>query len=202
MWVVSITFHDSSGLPAHLSFTSSQPRSGSTPPFALAVHGIGDAVSYWRAADVTLATTHRRLAVAARSLAPEAPSLARGARCLSRRTGRGDRTWLTLAAVASGHRFLQGIDPGALAEDLGQRITLERGRQDVAAERDFGVVGPGYPAALRRGKGPRRASTTSRAPGRPVSDELTGYAGRRAGDDRQGCFFASRNRQRQAPHER
>ena len=68
---------------------------------------------------------------------------------------------MTLAAVASGHRFIQGIEPGALAEDLGQGITLERGRQDVAAERDFGVVGPGYPAALRRGKGPRRASNRS-----------------------------------------
>jgi hypothetical protein len=51
--VVLITSHDNRGVPAHLSFTSSQPRSGSTPSFALAVHGIGDAVSYWRAADVT-----------------------------------------------------------------------------------------------------------------------------------------------------
>jgi hypothetical protein len=60
---------------------------------------------------------------------------------LSQRSGSGDRARFTLAAVATGHCFLQGIEPGALAEDLGQRITLERSGQDVAAERHFGVVG-------------------------------------------------------------
>ncbi len=52
-----ITSHDSRGVPAHLSFTSSQPRSGSPTSFALAVHEIADAVSSWRAADVTIVET-------------------------------------------------------------------------------------------------------------------------------------------------
>jgi hypothetical protein len=45
------------------------------------------------------------------------------------------------AAEAGGHRFLERIETGALAEGLGQRIALERRSQDVAAQRHFAVVG-------------------------------------------------------------
>jgi hypothetical protein len=46
-----------------------------------------------------------------------------------------------LAAVARGHGFAEGFEAGALAEDLGQRVAVEGGAHDVAAEGHFGVVG-------------------------------------------------------------
>ncbi|WP_291991825.1 hypothetical protein [Candidatus Accumulibacter sp. ACC003] len=92
-----------------------------------------------------LAAKPLRLAAEARSFAPEAPSLARRARGLLRRSASGDRGRFRLAAAANCNRFLQGIEPSTLAEDLGYCISLERGVPDVTSERHLAVVGVRHP---------------------------------------------------------
>ena len=64
-----------------------------------------------------------------------------------RRNGRADGSfggWPGRPAPATetgGHRFLECIESGALADGLGERIAFEGGDQDVAAEGHFGVFG-------------------------------------------------------------
>jgi hypothetical protein len=63
-----------------------------------------------------------------------------------RRARRRFIRWLACACPAAatetgGHRFLERIVSGALADGLGERIAFEGGDQDVAAEGHFGVFG-------------------------------------------------------------
>lgn len=66
---------------------------------------------------------------------------ARGGAGLAGMSGRDVGRGFGLAAVARGHGFAEGFEAGTLAEDLGQRVTVEGGAHDVAAKGHFGVVG-------------------------------------------------------------
>ena len=75
------------------------------------------------------------------SLATAVEGRARGGAGLAGMSGGDVGRGFGLAAVACGHGFAECFEAGALAEDLGQRVAVEGGAHDVAAEGHFGVVG-------------------------------------------------------------
>ncbi len=160
MWFVSITSHDSRGVPALLSFTSSQPHSGRTLSFALTVLGMKRAVRPGRAADVTAWRTPWQMAMQIpHTVGPQA------APHRSRRTVPASGT-VAAAVPAERGAARSGLgDPPAVRRRR-RGVSGRRSRQENRAKKDR-VLHPVEYSAFSSLQGqirPRQTLATSLAP--------------------------------------